>query len=274
VARRVGANRRNAKRQRGKSTRARAQKHGRWIVAVGGVCALLAVVTVGGRLGMRKVEAWVRASDRFLVRAIEVNGNCRLARDEVVAVAGLSTGMKLLDVQPGKIQAALGARPWVERVSVRRWFPGKVSVHVTERTPVALVNVGQVYQVDERGILFRVPRGTYLSLPVLSGLRDTVGSDGLRRLTAESLERLIAFRQDVARSDNAWFKHLSQVDFSDAALVRFTLDGYPASVEIGAEDITMEMSRLRRLLEVLAEEDGQPVRSIRLSHHSMAYVRR
>ncbi|MBD3240954.1 MAG: FtsQ-type POTRA domain-containing protein [Chitinivibrionales bacterium] len=274
MARRVGANRRGKIRQRRKAAKAKVRTHGRR-AAFGLVWLAAAVlVVVGGWTGLRKLERWARASEHFVVKRIEVVGNSRIAREQVVQMAGLTPGMKAFDIDPGAVQASLTGNALVELVRVRRWTPGKVTVQIRERTPIALVNVGRVYQVDEQGVLFELPSGTYLSLPVVTGLTDTVAGDGLRRLTPAALEKLQRFRRDMASSDKAWYLHVSQVAFTPQGRVRLTLDGYPAAIEIDDQDITRRMNQLRRLLEVLAEEDGGSVNSISFSRHNIAYVRR
>lgn len=274
VPRRVGANRRQARKKRGKAARAKARQHGRRVALVVVLVAASGALCVGGWLGIQRLERWARSSGYLQVRSIDVKGTCRLGRDEVVKAAGLDLGMALVDVDPAAVREALAKRQWVERVTVRRWLPGKVSLRVTERTPVALVNVGHVYQVDERGVLFDLPAGEYLSLPLLCGLADTVGDDGVRRLAPESYQRFVELRREMDRADHQWFSHIAQVAFTGEHGVWLTIDGYAATVELSGEDLSAQMKQLGRLLEVLAEEEGRTVKNITMSHHNMAYVRR
>jgi len=238
------------------------------------LCVVL--VVVGAAVGVRRALAWARSSEQFVVRAVTVHGAGRLDTAEVVRIAGVKAGMSLLDVNPSEIRDALRTHACIEHVDIRRWFTGRLSLRIRERVPVGVVNAGTVYQVDESGVLFDVETGTYLTLPVFSGLRDTVGDDGLRRLTPGSQRRLAAFRRAADVSDEHWMTHLSQVDFGREKSIRLTLDGYPAMVEIDAADVSRGLNQLRRLLEVLAEErDGSTnVERINLCHASMAYVKR
>lgn len=274
MARRIGANRRGKMRQRRKAAKATVRVHGRRAaMGIAGI-VVAALVAVGAWVGLRRLAEWARTSEHFVVKRIEVVGNSRIGREQIVQMAGLAPGMKLFEIDPGAVRASLTGNALVELVRVRRWAPGKVTVQIRERTPIALVNVGRIYQVDEQGVLFELPSGTYLSLPVVSGLRDTVAGDSLRRLTPASLEQLQRFRRDMASSDEAWYMHVSQVAFTEQDRIRLTLDGYPAAIEIDDRDVTRRMNQLRRLLEVLAEEDGGSVNSISFSRNNIAYVRR
>jgi len=242
-----------------------------------GACALFLAIVLAGTCvsqGIRLATQSIRASKRLLVSAIDVTGNRALGREEIVKAAGLQPGANLLDIHASRVRDVLRKLPAVERVTVRRSLPGRLSVRVVERAPVALVNVGRVYQVDDDGVLFDLGRGAITSLPVVTGLRDTVGADGVRRLSAAGQRRLRAFREAMGQSDPDWAQHLSQVEFSGNGTIRLTLDGHEAVVEMDGGDVTTRLNQLRRLLEVLAEEEGGAVRGISLCRNNVAYVRR
>ena len=72
-------------------------------------------------------------SSFFTVSAVEVLGS----KNQINP--GITIGEKLARVEPRAIAAKLETLDWVESVNVsRNWINGKVSVEVTERTPVAI----------------------------------------------------------------------------------------------------------------------------------------
>ena len=74
-------------------------------------------------------------SSFFTVSAVEVLGS----KNQINP--GITIGEKLARVEPRAIAAKLETLDWVESVNVsRNWINGKVSVEVTERTPVAIFN--------------------------------------------------------------------------------------------------------------------------------------
>ncbi len=273
MPRRKGANRKGSGHRRSPRGRAARQGARRQSMALA-LAVPLALCATALVVGVRRLETWARSDERFAVRAVEVSGAEDLDSATVAAQAGIAAGMSLLDVDPKKVAQALCANPLVERVRVRRGITGRVRVQVRERTPIALVNVGQVYQVDAAGVLFSLPAGEFARLPVVSGLQDTTGVDGLARLTPSSQSRLSCVLRELDRSGPEWIHHVSQIDLSDPDAARMTLEGYPALIEIASGDMTERLDQLRRLLEVLAGEEGGRVRAIRLSHGNVAYVRR
>ena len=60
--------------------------------------------------------------------------------------------------------------PWVETVRIRRFFPDSLSIAITEREPVAVVNMGFIYYLDKKGNIFKVlNQGDRLDYPVITG---------------------------------------------------------------------------------------------------------
>lgn len=121
------------------------------------------------------------------VRTVVVEGEFRYlsrARLEQVVVDALAGGFFRADL--GAIRAAVAELPWVERVAVRRVWPGRLEVNVRERRPAARWGGGGY--VDGNGEHFRPPRGSApADLPLLEGPAGTQGRvlALYRRLLAE-----------------------------------------------------------------------------------------
>src|SRR5206468_654124 len=68
---------------------------------------------------------------------------------------------------------------WVQDASVSRVWPNRLIVRVTERKPVAFVNLprprgrdGRVVLIDEEGVLLEQPAQSKFTFPVLRGIRE------------------------------------------------------------------------------------------------------
>jgi cell division septal protein FtsQ len=96
-------------------------------------------------------------SSFFTVSAVEVLGS----KNQINP--GITIGEKLARVEPRAIAAKLETLDWVQSVNVsRNWINGKVSVEVTERTPVAIFN-NQVIDSTGKSFVLR----TELSKPLI-----------------------------------------------------------------------------------------------------------
>jgi cell division protein FtsQ len=86
--------------------------------------ALLAIATY--------ILGW---SSFFTVSSVEITGT------KTQLSADISTGEKLARIEPRAIAAKFETLDWVAEAKVsRNWINGKVSIEITERTPVAIFN--------------------------------------------------------------------------------------------------------------------------------------
>jgi cell division protein FtsQ len=127
AGRRVAADKRDQRERRRRAVGRR-----RALVGVGIVAALAVVVW-----GLSTL--WT--SPVFSASEVEVTGTHRLAPSAVATEAAIAPGTTLLQLSPGQVERRLLADPWIQAASVSRVFPHKVAIEVTERTPVAVVDV-------------------------------------------------------------------------------------------------------------------------------------
>lgn len=130
---------------------------------------------VGGHFGWLSL----RAAKQLQVRRITVSGNQRVSADEIKSFAGVEIGTPLLDVDLDQSSAQIRKHPWIAEASILRHFPDGIAIHVAEHTPVLVVNLGELYLANARGMLFKkVAWSDHVTLPVLSGLsRERIVAD-------------------------------------------------------------------------------------------------
>lgn len=104
--------------------------------------------------------AWVVLASSWLgVDRVEVTGTQRLQPAQVVEAVAVATGTPLARVDTGAVEQRVGELAPVADVSVRRTWPGTLTVEVTERTPTAGVAApGGVRLVDATGVVFATER--------------------------------------------------------------------------------------------------------------------
>lgn len=89
------------------------------------------------------IAVWVTAtSPIFDIHTIDVVGNHRLRREDVLALARTPLGENLLLLSIGGVERRLRASPWVARAEAVRDLPSTLVLRLTERTPVAWLRQG------------------------------------------------------------------------------------------------------------------------------------
>ncbi|MGA2208045.1 MAG: FtsQ-type POTRA domain-containing protein [Acidimicrobiales bacterium] len=104
-------------------------------------------------------------------RHVRVSGAPNVPTSRLLAVAGLRGAPPLVDLNPGVIASRVERLPWVLTAEVRIAWPSTVAIRVTERIPVAAIEVprsGGSYAVcDVSGRVLEVVASRPASLPVI-----------------------------------------------------------------------------------------------------------
>jgi cell division protein FtsQ len=107
----------------------------------------------------------------FNLQQVDVTGNRRLSRAEVIEASEVEEGINLLTVDLSAIAARLRRHPWVRFATVYRRFPGKLIIEIEERTPRAILAAGKLYYVDEQAEFFtRLLPGDSVNFPLFTGV--------------------------------------------------------------------------------------------------------
>lgn len=237
----------------------------RWLVALS--IAALALLVPGAIFGGRALRRACETSPRFAIRDILVDGTHRLDPEILAAEAGVRSGENLFRLDPALAEARLSTNPWIATVDIRRHFPSRVEIDVTERDPVALVSTGEWCGVDATGAVLPLDAiDERFDLPILTGCGPASALD------AERLRRGGAFLALVGRERPYLLRDISEIDLSDPFdLVAYTLHSGTA-VRFGDEGWGEKLARLVPVLEDLSGVERMPV-TIDLRFAGQAVVR-
>jgi cell division protein FtsQ len=147
-------------------------------LAVGGaVTAVLGVGLVAVVYGPPVVAA-IADHPYFAVSEIVVTPTHHVRAGWLLESADLRPGVSLWRVDPETLTARLEAHPWIRRATVRREFPRRLIVDLTERQPAAILFLDQLYYVDSTGLAFvRVGERDPLDLPFVTGVEAAIVAD-------------------------------------------------------------------------------------------------
>lgn len=150
---------------------------------------LMTALFAGLPLGLFMTWRHLLRTPHFLVRQVEVEGNHRVSAKDIVRAAGLDRPVSTLLVDEDALALAVRAEDWIRTADVEVTLPQKVRIRVTERQPAALLALGSLYLVDERGIVFRRLRpDESFDLPIVTGFERSELTDPTRQ--AETRDRL------------------------------------------------------------------------------------
>ncbi|WP_234412577.1 cell division protein FtsQ/DivIB [Nocardioides sediminis] len=142
------------------------------------------------------------------VTKVTVDGNRLLGPDRVLAVAQVPMGEQLATVDLEAISRRVAVLAEVEDVDVTRSWPDGVRIDVTERTAVAVVELGgRLRGLDATGVVFRDYRNAPRGMPRVRPTTST-GADAL----AEAAGVVAVLPADLAaRVDHVEVQTIDQI---------------------------------------------------------------
>ena len=183
----------------------------------------------------------------FSLKTIEVSNAKHLTRDEIIGLAGIEPGKDLLSMNLKVIGEHILQNPWVETVRINRYFPDRVSIVITEREPVAIVNMGFIYYLDKKGSVFKVlNQGDRLDFPVITGFsEEELGNNP--KGTKEALEAACLLLKILHEKGAFILADVSEIHYDEGyGFTLFTASG-ALPVKVGSGDFPAKLERFARI---------------------------
>lgn len=191
------------------------------------------------------------ASVWFEIRTIAVEGASQIARDEVIEHMAIRPGETLWSLDVDQVVERLESHAWIKQATITRIPLHHVTVHITEREPVAVLEGESLsLLVDEEGHVLSVVRPVdELELPVLRGI------DPNRLIHGEAVSRqTVRAGLEIARLIGQMFEGRFEVDARNPAnLVASVGD---LRFEFGASSFTEKWELYRKIRPALHVQAG------------------
>ncbi|HET8538349.1 MAG TPA: FtsQ-type POTRA domain-containing protein [Anaeromyxobacter sp.] len=252
-----GANRRRVDRvpgERGRAVAALAARAG-WPLA--GAAAVALAAAGAWRAGVK--------GELLRIREIRFEGLSRAAPAELLELSPVQRGDHLLLVDTDLVAAALRRHPWVAAVEVSRDLPDALAVKVAERRAAALVDLGGLYLVDDKGEVFkRAVPGDGLDLPVVTGIAREAWVE--RRAEVEPLlTAALALLGRWAERGLDRRAPVSEIHIDPDFGTTLWAGDDGLEVRLGQGDLPQKLDRLERVLSAVAA-DGQRAEVLHLDN--------
>lgn len=109
--------------------------------------------------------------DYFNTNSLEVKGHQRLSKEEVIEQSQIYSGQNILSVNLSQARKKLLSHAWISEAEVRREFPNCIYISIKEHKPLAVLDIGRQFIINDKGAVFKEWRPTDTDkLPVISGL--------------------------------------------------------------------------------------------------------
>jgi hypothetical protein len=264
-----------------RSSQVRAARTRMTALSVGGVFATVFGLYLIYRGGDWALNRLVYDNKAFAIEEVDVQTDGVIAVDQLRRWAGVKLEENLFALDLVRVKRDLELIPLVQSASVERILPHTLRVRITEREPIAQVNVPRprasggfellVYQLDADGWvvlpLDPLQRPTPLnqpddSMPVICGINASALQPG-RRLTAPQVQAALQLVVAFGQSPMAGLVDLKRVDVSSPEVLVVTT-GQGSEVTFGLTDFEQQLRRWHTVFE-LGRKTGNAVATLDLA---------
>ncbi len=193
------------------------------------------------------VVQFMMASDLFRIDQVEVVGNTRLTTVQTIALSDIEYGVNTFHLDLNMIGHKIEENPWVEVASVQRIFPRKVLITVVEREPVAIINLGYLYYIDQQGEIFKVlDANDSLDYPVITGF-DYEKAQAHDPKYVKKLKTIVSLIDELKGHQILNLNQVSEIhQNNEGGLTLFTLSG-GVEIRLGWDGFANKISRLEKI---------------------------
>lgn len=91
----------------------------------------------------------------FRIKTINVTGNSHYSSEQIIKVAKVAIGANIFEINKKNIEDKLASELiWVKSISLKKIFPDKIEISITERKPfIRLVYGGKYFLLDEEAVV-------------------------------------------------------------------------------------------------------------------------
>lgn len=152
----------------------------------------------------------------FILTGITVKGNRFVPEEVIVHASGINRSQNIFRVKTGFVRANILKNPYISAVAVRKLYPDRILIMVTERTPLFILERGRdrvIIGNDWTAIAINpdvAPEG----LPVVVGVELTGAKTGLRPADNE----IVMIREILNASDHTLRSMLRKINLTSGQL--------------------------------------------------------
>ena len=195
--------------------------------------------------------SYLCTSPYFSVQQVIVNGEKGLTDMEVLNMARIDIGMNILTINLKEASKRIVQHPWIESAQIKRKLPQKILIRITERDPVALINLDRLYLIDKQGVIFKEigPEDTF-NLPVLTGL-ESVDFAANESVSKRLIEKALTVMNEIDREKVLCIDELSEINMDPlSGLTLYTMKD-ATQIKLGFNDYNRKLDRLKKVIDDL-----------------------
>ena len=202
------------------------------------------------------VSIYVALSPLFNIKEINVTGNSKLSKEEIISLSELKTDENTFKVSKKNIKNKVKANAYIENVKIRRKLPDKVEIIVVERVATYMIPFANSYiYINNPGYMLEIT-SQKAEMPAIVGISTPEEElhEG-QRLISEDLVKLGEVLQIMESANaNELVDLITKIDISNRQDYILTLEKEKKAIHLG--DVSNLSTKMAYVKKILNDEKG------------------
>lgn len=202
------------------------------------------------------VSIYVALSPLFNIKEINVTGNSKLSKEEIISLSKLKTDENTFKVSKKNIKNKVKANAYIENVKIRRKLPDKVEIIVVERVATYMIPFANSYiYINNQGYMLEIT-SQKAEMPAIVGISTPEEElhEG-QRLISEDLVKLGEVLQIMESANaNELVDLITKIDISNRQDYILTLEKEKKAIHLG--DVSNLSTKMAYVKKILNDEKG------------------
>lgn len=202
------------------------------------------------------VSIYVALSPLFNIKEINVTGNSKLSKEEIISLSELKTDENTFKVSKKNIKNKVKANAYIENVKIRRKLPDKVEIIVVERVATYMIPFANSYiYINNQGYMLEIT-SQKAEMPAIVGISTPEEElhEG-QRLISEDLVKLGEVLQIMESANaNELVDLITKIDISNRQDYILTLEEEKKAIHLG--DVSNLSTKMAYVKKILNDEKG------------------
>lgn len=192
----------------------------------------------------------------FNVTEIRVSGNIRVPQEDILNASGVTVGTNIFKYKLSKISQGVETIPYVADAKVKRVFPNKVDIAVTESEIAGVIPyLGNGVLIDRYGKALETVGADQISEYLVINGTGITGYEEGKKIVLENESRYNIITEIVKTlMDKGKYNTVNEIDVSNADAIILKLNQGKLTVLVGdSKNLTYKMDYMSEILNQLGE---------------------
>lgn len=197
-------------------------------------------------------------SPLFNIKAIEVNGNKIVTKNEIISLSKIQIEENSFKLSKSKIKKQIKENAYIQDIKITRKLPSTILIEVEEREPAYLLEyAGSYVVIDKQGYMLEI-KTEKIELPIIQGeVTETSNFVVGNRLCTEDLERLAIISKIVELAKvNDIYTIITGIDIGNKENIKLIFETEEKVAYLG--DSSNMNTKMLMIKSILEKEEGKP----------------